>query len=126
MLRIDDLNYDYPEDLIALEARPRGESRILHIPRENEKWKELDWLDLWKMFQPGEVLILNDSKVIRARLIVKKPSGAEGEIFFLRASGSEWEVLTGSLNLKSGQIFELPGNLTAAVVNRTGRFSRLR
>src|SRR6266568_2444753 len=104
MLRTADLDFSYPPELVATEAKPRGESRILHISRDKREYKELTWQNFFGLFQPGDVLTLNNSQVLWARLAIKKASGAEGEVFFLKTLGSalKWEVLSKNLNLKEG------------------------
>lgn len=116
MLRTADLDFKYPEELVAFEAAPRGASRILKIPRDNENFEELTWTRFLAHFKEGDTLVLNDSQVLWARLIIKKPSGARGEIFFLSAKGKTWEILAKNLSLKDGKILDLPGGLQAKVI----------
>jgi S-adenosylmethionine:tRNA ribosyltransferase-isomerase len=125
MLQTSDLDFNYPQELVAQTALPRGESRILSISREKEKFEELTWQKFLGLFERGDVLVLNDSRVIWARLIIAKPSGAEGEIFFLKSFGDQWEILSKGLNLKEGKEISLPGGVKAKVI-RAGRTSDIK
>src|SRR5579862_3066914 len=116
MLRTADLDFKYPDELIATQAKPRGESRILKIPRDNDQFEELTWPRFLAHFKSGDTLVLNDSRVLWARLLIPKKSGATGEIFFLKSRGKIWEVLAKGLNLKEGKVLDLPGDVKAKVI----------
>jgi S-adenosylmethionine:tRNA ribosyltransferase-isomerase len=116
MLKTEDLNFEYPNELVAQSAKPRGESRILSLSRDKNFFEEIHWQKFFGLFQKGDTLVLNDSRVIWARLKIQKLSGARGEIFFLRAEGLKWQVLTKGLKLKVGKVIDLPGNIKATTL----------
>jgi len=78
-LNLTDFNFYLPKELIALDPpKVRGESRLLLINDFN--YSDHRFLDLQKFLTPGDLLIINDTKVLKARLIGKKKSGAKVEI----------------------------------------------
>jgi S-adenosylmethionine:tRNA ribosyltransferase-isomerase len=126
-LQTADLNFEYPEELVATKALPRGQARILSISRDQDVFKEISWNNLMGLFQPGDTVVFNDSQVLWARLVIEKPSGKEGEIFFLKTLSSQthWEVLSKGMNFKEGKEIVLPGDVKATVV-RAGRTSEIK
>jgi S-adenosylmethionine:tRNA ribosyltransferase-isomerase len=92
-----ELDYELPEDLIAQSpAEPRDASRLMVVDVRRGKISHHTFLDLPRFLRPGDALVLNETKVIPARLEAKKPSGGEVELLFLRDLGPDrgaWEVL---------------------------------
>lgn len=89
--------YDYtiPQALIAQEpAVPRDSCRLLTIDRRKEDIKEGIFKDISSFFHEGDILVLNDTKVIKARLTGRKEGGGKIEILLLkRIKKGVWEVL---------------------------------
>lgn len=80
--------------------------------------EELQWNQFFGLFSSGDVLVLNDSKVLWARLEITKSGGGSGEVFFLSAKDGNprvWEVLTRNMRLKVQKTLSLPGGLEATV-----------
>lgn len=102
-MRVDDFDFELPEGLIAQQARPRGASRLLVVDRAAGTWREQAFRDLPSLFDPGDLIVVNDSRVFAARLIGRRdPSGGAVECFLLRRASSEpiepaepadWEAL---------------------------------
>ena len=95
-MRVSDFDFDLPGRLIAQDARPRGESRLLAVDRASGTWRELTFRDLPNLFDPGDLLVINDTRVFAARLIGRRdPSGGAVECFLLRRiePGEVWEAL---------------------------------
>lgn len=88
-------DYDLPASLIA--QRPserRSESRLLHLHRQDNTLSHHHFSDIATQLQPGDVLVINESKVINARLYAQRKSGANIEIFLLEEYAPEqWVVL---------------------------------
>jgi S-adenosylmethionine:tRNA ribosyltransferase-isomerase len=125
MLKVSDLDFKYPQELVAVEPAPRGTSRILSSLRDREVFEELTWTRFLNFFKSGDTLVLNQSKVLPARLVIKKDSGKTGEVLFLRqATAHIWDVMTGQMNLKVDKVIDLPGEVKARVL-KTGRVARL-
>lgn len=103
-MRASELDYDLPEALIAQRpADPRDSSRLMVVDVKSGKISHHVFHDLPGFLRPGDALVLNETKVIPARLIVQKPSGGKVELLFLRDLGGSWEVLARpSKRLKTG------------------------
>ncbi len=93
-----DLDYDLPEALIAqAPAEPRDASRLMVVDVADKTIEHRTFHELPLFLRPGDALVLNETKVLRARLKVRKPTGGEVELLFLRDLGPDrgnaWEVL---------------------------------
>lgn len=125
-----ELFYDLPGDLIA--QRPltdRGQARLLIIDRETQTWRHSRFECLGDFLPPGSFLIVNDSKVIPARLLGhKERSGGKVEIFLLKKlpDGFCYEVLLRPLGkIKNGDIICFDKSpLKATVIDRDKRTVR--
>ena len=97
MLR-SEFYYDLPEQLIAQEPIfPRDASRLLCLERETGAIKDGTFRDVLEYLQPGDCLVLNDSRVMPARLYgQRKGTGAAVELLLLKQLEKDvWEVLAG-------------------------------
>jgi S-adenosylmethionine:tRNA ribosyltransferase-isomerase len=95
---LSELDYELPEDLIAQRpAEPRDASRLMVVDVVRNTVAHHTFRDLPNFLRPGDALVLNETKVIPARLRVRKPTGGEVELLFLRDLGPDhdgaWEVL---------------------------------
>ena len=93
-----ELDYELPESLIAQEpAEPRDASRLMVLDARSAGISHHVFRDLPGFLHPGDALVLNETKVIPARVEARKPSGGKVELLFLRDLGAErgalWEVL---------------------------------
>lgn len=95
-MRTSDFWFDLPENLIAqTPLEQRDQSRLLHFNRANNSIEHLHFSDLPRFLHPGDCLILNDSRVLPARLIGRRATGGQVEVLLLRDLGNdEWECLT--------------------------------
>lgn len=90
--------YELPEELIAQDPiEPRDHSRLLVVDRHTGKREDKHFYDLPDFLRPGDCLILNDSRVMPARLYGnRKGTGARVELLLLTPKGKDtWEVLAG-------------------------------
>ena len=62
-MRVSDFSFDLPDELIAQEAAPRGESRLLALHRASGAIRHLHMSDLPALLRPGDVLVVNDTRV---------------------------------------------------------------
>ena len=88
--------YDLPKELIAQEpADPRDSARLMVLHRNDDTIGHAVFHDLPDYLQPGDVLVVNNSKVLPARLMgTKVPTGAVCELLLLRqVRGDTWECL---------------------------------
>ncbi|MGH3088039.1 MAG: tRNA preQ1(34) S-adenosylmethionine ribosyltransferase-isomerase QueA, partial [Rubrobacteraceae bacterium] len=99
-----ELDYDLPESLIAQRpADPRDSSRIMVVDAKTGDISHHAFRDIPKFLCPGDALVLNETKVIPARLEAKRPGGGSVELLFLRDLGGSWEALSRpSKRLKPG------------------------
>jgi len=90
-----EFEYHLPEELIAqTPIEPRDSSRLMVIDRERQTIEEKKFFEIVGYFQPGDVLVLNNTKVISARLPARRAGGGKAEVFLLRDMGNaRWEAL---------------------------------
>ncbi len=93
-VRTEDFDYTLPEGVVAQRARPRGTSRLLVLDRRTGGISHRRVTALPSLLRPGDVLLLNDTKVIPARLGARRATGRRFEVFLLeeREAGT-WEAL---------------------------------
>ena len=122
-LKRTDFNFDLPPELIAqTPLQQRDASRLLCLDKESGELSHRHFYELLDMLQPGDCLVMNDSRVIPARLFGTRPTGGSVEVVLLRDLGSgEWECLTrpGRKTQPGTRLSFGEGELTAEVV-RTG------
>lgn len=107
-LRLEDFEYDLPPHLIAQEPAPvRHESRLMLVDRQRQSITHHTFKDIPQLLTPGDVLVLNDTRVIPARLLARRSSGAQVEILLLRPQTDRpglWQALASPLRkLKKGE-----------------------
>ena len=92
---VSDFDFELPEDLIAQEAAPRGTSRLLVVPRNADAAQDAVVADLPRLLEPGDLLVVNNTKVFAARLLGRRePSGGAVECLLLRRVEADvWEAL---------------------------------
>ncbi|MBK5937363.1 tRNA preQ1(34) S-adenosylmethionine ribosyltransferase-isomerase QueA [Halorhodospira halophila] len=128
--RRSDFHYDLPEGLIAHRpAARRSDSRMLVLRTEDGALADRRFADLPDYLRPGDLLVLNDTRVIPARLEAAKPTGARVEVFIERVEDAAAGVLICQLRAnrapKPGGRLELAEGVQAEVLGREGRFFRL-
>lgn len=119
-MKKSDYFYDLPQELIAQEPiEPRDHSRLLVLDRQTGGIQDRHFYDLEEFLKPGDCLILNDSRVLPARLYGrKKDTGASVELLLLHPQGQDrWEVLAGpGRRAKPGNILVFGDGLLEAEV----------
>ncbi len=123
LYRVDDFDYELPEELIAQSpAEKRDESRLMVLPRFGGGPSRVRFSDLPSFLRAGDLLVLNDTRVFKARLFGKKvPAGAAVEIFFLEPApeGNAWKVLVRpGRKLQPGAAVELPDGSIVSIGER--------
>ncbi len=104
MFSIEDYNYSLPEDLIAqIPASSRDRARLLVVQCEAESFSDHHFFDLPRLLRPGDLLVVNNTRVVPARLFGRKESGGLIEILVLEhpdaevpKSGTRWCLLKSS------------------------------
>ena len=101
---ISELDYALPEALIAQRpASPRDASRLMAVDAKAGTITHHVFRDLPRFLSPGDALVLNETKVLPARLLARRPGGGKVELLFLRDLGGPWEALARpSKRLKPG------------------------
>ncbi len=96
-MKTDDFDYDLPERLIAqTPLKERSSSRLLVLDRNKKTYEDRVFTDVLDYLEKGDALVINDTKVIPARLIgIKEETGARIEILLLKViEGNVWEALS--------------------------------
>jgi S-adenosylmethionine:tRNA ribosyltransferase-isomerase len=92
-MRLSDFDYELPAELIAQHpAERRDASRVLSVDRGTGALGELTVAGIAALFRPGDLLVLNDTRVIPARLHGRKETGGAVEIFLVRRLSGEAEL----------------------------------
>lgn len=92
----DDLEYELPPELIAQHPSPeRTGSRLLSVDRRAGTMRDMCFTDLGSLLSEGDLLVLNDTRVFRARLLgCRADTGGRAEVFLLRRlDGTRWKIL---------------------------------
>lgn len=121
-MNLSDFDYNLPPELIAqTPLNIRDNSRLLVLDKKTGAMDHLHFSDIASLLNPGDVLVLNDTKVIPARLIgVKESTGATIELLLLKELGSDiWECLSRpAKRLKIGTIIKFSASLSAEVTEK--------
>lgn len=114
-MKTSDFDYDLPEERIAVRPLPgRQDSRLLVLDRESGSLTHRRFLDLPGLLGPGDLLVLNDTRVLPARLYGKKPSGAEIEVLLEEKTGERtWKCI--ARGPKQGLIVDFGRGLTGTL-----------
>lgn len=119
-MKTDDFDYDLPKDLIAqTPLKNRNQSRMMVLDKLTGKYEDNNFKNLIDYLNPGDTLVLNDTKVIPARLIGHKPSTrAVIEVLMLKDLGNdEWECLTKpAKRIKEGTIVKFSDELSCKCI----------
>jgi len=129
-MNIADFDYHLPHELIAQQpARPRGSSCMLVVDRARQELERRTFRELTCCLRPDDVVVINDTQVIPARLVGRRhPGGGRAEVLLLeeREPGL-WEALVtpGRRLVVGREIAFGDGELTAEIVDRTADGGRL-
>ena len=118
-MKVSDFNYELPEELIAQHPYDkRDEARLMILNREENKYEHKVFKDIIDYLKPGDCLVINNTKVLPARLYGKKDTGANVEFLLLkRIEGDYWEAMVRPGNkLRPGAKVEFGNGLLKAEV----------
>ncbi len=130
-MRTELFDYYLPQELIAQEPLPRGDSRLLVIHRNDQSIEHRHFSDLPEYIVAGDTLVLNDTRVTARRLHGLRENGLPAEVFLLNPIGEKsWEALVRpGKSLRPGKIIGLHNregiNLTAKIVGVTEAGGRI-
>ena len=125
-LTLDDFDYALPPELIAQSpAATRTASRLLHV--DGDRLTDLAFPDLVATIARGDVVVMNDTRVLRARVEGSKPTGGRVELLIERLAGEReaWAQLKASHPPRVGGIVLFAEGAQATVLERDGGFFRL-
>ena len=121
MLTLDDFDFALPSELIAQHpVEERTNSRLLHV--EQHRLRDFRFSDLPRMISPGDLLVFNNTKVIKARLYGRKESGGHIEIMIERIVDARHAIaqIRASKSPRPGSRIELENAFTMTITGRTG------
>ena len=119
-MQLSEFDFPFDSSLIATHpSLPRDHARLLVLQREDRSIAHRRVDELSDLLQPGDLLVVNNTKVLAARVAGRKrPSGAEVEILFVKDLGDAiWEVLIKG-TFRPGQILEMGAEAVVVVVDR--------
>lgn len=118
---VSEFDYELPEELIAqTPAKRRTASKMMVLNRTNKNIEHKHFFDIIDYLNEGDVLVLNDTKVIPARLLGQKLTGAHVEIFLLKElENKQWEALVKpSKRVNAGNIIKISDELSVRTLVR--------
>lgn len=117
-LRLSDFDYHLPESLIAQEPSPvRDMSRLLVLERSTGNVHHRIFSDIGEFLSPGDVLVLNNTRVFPCRLVARKKTGGRAEILlFHERELNLWDALVKG-SVKAGSVLIISGGIEADVVS---------
>jgi S-adenosylmethionine:tRNA ribosyltransferase-isomerase len=128
-MRLSDFRFDLPPDLIAQRPLPeRGASRLLSLDGPSGHVRDLMFADLPALLFPGDLLVFNDTRVMRARLFGRKESGGRVEVLIERLPAPDEALahVRASKSPKPGTRVLLEGGEVLEIRGRDGALFRLK
>ncbi len=110
-MKTSDFDYYLPEASIAqTPIEPRDASRLLVLRRSDGTLEHRIFREIGEYLEAGDLLVLNQTRVIPARIHARKPTGGRVELLLLRRRDSlTWEALVGGKGLRVGRVVRLEG-----------------
>ena len=118
-MNVADFDYDLPSRFIAqTPAEPRDSARLLHLERATGAISHHVFRDIVDLLTERDVLVLNNTRVLPARLqAIKAETGGKAEILLLKRLGDRrWHALVGGRNLHVGARLDFPGSAFSCVI----------
>ncbi len=117
-----DFDYNLPECLIAQNPLEKREScRLMHLNQTNRTIEHKYFYDIIDYLNKDDILVLNDTKVIPARLLAKRKTGACVEVFLVNPTGVEnqWETITkNAKRVTEGEILTISDDFSAKLIKK--------
>ena len=118
-MKMSDFKYNLPEEHIAqYPPKERGTSKLLVLDKTNGKMEEKKYFNIPEYIKKGDIVVLNETKVLNSRTFFLTPTGKRVEVLFLENIGNEnWFVLIGrAKNVKLGDILSNEDNQSIKIV----------
>ena len=128
-MQTSDFHYDLPRELIAqFPAEPRTASRLLVVDAVNGYLEDRRFVDLVELLRPGDLLVLNDTRVIPARLFANKESGGCVEVLIERVLDEQHALaqLRANKPVRFGALLVFDEMVSAVIGERVDEFHTLR
>src|SRR5215216_5599276 len=107
-MKTSDFDYNLPESSIAqTPAEPRDSSRLLVLHRDTGELEHRTFRDITDYLRVGDLLVLNQTRVIPARIYARKETGGRVELLLLRRDELTWEALVGGKGLRVGKLVKV-------------------
>ena len=120
-MKLSEFDYELPEELIAqFPAQKRDYSKLLVLDKSSGERQHKHFYDIVDFFDENDVLVLNNTRVIPARLFAKKTTGANIEIFLLKeVKAQHWEVLLRpAKRVKVGDVLVISEDLSVELIEK--------
>lgn len=126
-MKTSDFNYHLPTESIAqTPIEPRHNSRLMVVRRDAAALEDTIFKDVGNYLRAGDLLVVNQTRVIPARLAARKATGGKVELLLLkRVEPGTWEALVGGKGLKPGVRVSVEGGPQAEIVEDLGGSRRL-
>ncbi len=117
-MKTSDFDYELPPEYIAQSPiEPRDSSRLLVLKRDTGVIEHRVFREIGEYLQPGDLLVVNRTRVIPARIFARKPTGGRVEILLLRRGDLlTWECLVGGKGLSAGKTIAIENGPSAEIV----------
>ena len=128
-MKLEDFDYDLPPQLIAQSpSAERTSSRLLHLDGATGEVRDLRFRQIAELIAPQDVMVLNDTRVIKARLVGRKKTGGKLELLIERvlAHNEALAQMRVSHSPREGDTIIVADTVEATVLERRGAFFRLR
>jgi S-adenosylmethionine:tRNA ribosyltransferase-isomerase len=118
-VKTSDFDYDLPVSYIAqTPLEPRDSSRLLVLNRSNGTLGHRHFQEIGRYLHPGDLLVVNRTRVIPARIFARKPTGGSVEILLLRREDTHtWECLVGGKGLTDGKKITIQNGPSAEILS---------
>lgn len=121
-MKTSDFNYHLPPECIAqTPIEPRDQSRLLVLNRDNQTLEDAIFKDIGGYLKDGDLLVINQTRVIPARIFARKPTGGRVELLLLkRLAPDVWEALVGGKRVLPGMTLQVVGGPAVEVLADLG------
>lgn len=118
-MKTSDFDYNLPQKMIAqTPAEPRDSSRLLVLHRDSGEIEHRIFRDIGEYLRPNDILVLNQTRVIPARIYARKETGGKVELLLLRKEDElTWRALVGGKGLVAGKKIIIENACNAEVVD---------
>src|ERR687887_157346 len=126
-MKTSDFDYNLPDSSIAqTPAEPRDSSRLLGLHRDTGEIEHRIFRDIGDYLRAGDLLVLNQTRVIPARIYARKETGGRVELLLLRQRDElTWEALVGGKGLRVGKLIKIEDGPGAEIIEMLNGSERL-